>query len=268
MAPYKEDFPRGSKVRIADRAFLENFLATWKYHNKLEPDQLAYADRDAVVRGVAFYHGGDVLYKLDRIPGTWHEACLRPMAHSAGVQPTPQAGSQTDKHFRWLLPIVQTLIAILFGGWGEWQRIQILNHSPFGFNSTTVYHVWPWWLKFVQVLNTPALFIGEMFGWPINNNWPKLPEYVQLVPVILLVPLLWYGTGLWLDFKCNAGDFGRNSRKLIWAAIFLFIVFSAVGATLSTYGSQLLYGIAVWIVIGVVIAASAIYKWFHSRRAQ
>jgi hypothetical protein len=31
---------------------------------------------------VAFYHGGDVLYTLDDIPGTWHEACMHP---SSGV---------------------------------------------------------------------------------------------------------------------------------------------------------------------------------------
>jgi hypothetical protein len=79
MGAYTAAFPKGSKVQIADRAFLENFLATWRYHHKLEPLQLAYADRDAVVEGVAFYHGGDQLYTLGDIPGIWHEACLRPL---------------------------------------------------------------------------------------------------------------------------------------------------------------------------------------------
>ena len=27
--PYKEEFPKCSKVKIAKRAFLENFLRTW-----------------------------------------------------------------------------------------------------------------------------------------------------------------------------------------------------------------------------------------------
>ncbi|HXN98652.1 MAG TPA: hypothetical protein VN881_06225 [Candidatus Acidoferrales bacterium] len=77
MGAYKENFPKGSRVRIADRTFLENFLATWKYHHKLQPEQLAYSDREAVVKGVAFYHGGDPLYTLSDIPGMWHEECLR-----------------------------------------------------------------------------------------------------------------------------------------------------------------------------------------------
>jgi hypothetical protein len=88
MGAYKENFPKGSRVRIADRAFLENFLATWKYHNKLQADQLGYADREATVKEIGYYHGGDVLYKLDGVPGTWHEACLRPLpgqTYAAGL---------------------------------------------------------------------------------------------------------------------------------------------------------------------------------------
>ena len=73
---YKEEFPKGSKVKIARREFLEEFLKTWKFHNKLKPDQLNYADQIAEVEGVAFYHGGDELYKLKGIPGIWHEECL------------------------------------------------------------------------------------------------------------------------------------------------------------------------------------------------
>jgi hypothetical protein len=50
--PYKEVFPAGTEVRIADQAFLEEFAATWKYHHKLQPEQLAYADRAAKVKKV------------------------------------------------------------------------------------------------------------------------------------------------------------------------------------------------------------------------
>lgn len=42
--PYKEEFPKGSTVQIVDRVRLENFLKTWKFHHKLEPDQLNYAN--------------------------------------------------------------------------------------------------------------------------------------------------------------------------------------------------------------------------------
>ena len=73
---YKEEFTKGSMVRIADRSFLENFLQTWKLHNKLETEQLPYAGQVAEVESVGFYHGGDELYRLKGIPGVWHQQCL------------------------------------------------------------------------------------------------------------------------------------------------------------------------------------------------
>ena len=79
---YKEAFPKGSKVRITNRAFLEMFLKTWKFHNKLEPEQLNYANQVAEVDSVGFYHGGDQLYKLREITGIWHEQCLEAFHHS------------------------------------------------------------------------------------------------------------------------------------------------------------------------------------------
>jgi hypothetical protein len=74
---YNAEFPKGSTVKIADRAFLENFLQTWKLHNKLAPDQLNYADQIAKVESVGFYHGGYELYQLKDVPGIWHEQCLK-----------------------------------------------------------------------------------------------------------------------------------------------------------------------------------------------
>ena len=76
--PYKEAFPAGSKVRIADRTFLEKFREEWKYHHKLRPEQLTFADKEATVKGVSFYHGGDPVYVLVDVPGQWLEPCLRP----------------------------------------------------------------------------------------------------------------------------------------------------------------------------------------------
>jgi hypothetical protein len=76
--PYKETFPAGTVVRIADRAFLEEFKATWRYHHKLKPEQLEFAGHKAKVIGVGFYHGGDQIYTLEGIPGLWLEPCLRP----------------------------------------------------------------------------------------------------------------------------------------------------------------------------------------------
>jgi hypothetical protein len=73
---YKEELQKGSTVKIANRVFLEDFLRTWKLHNKLQPAQLNYAAQVAEVESVGFYHGGDELYKLNDVPGIWHEECL------------------------------------------------------------------------------------------------------------------------------------------------------------------------------------------------
>jgi hypothetical protein len=74
---YTAVYPMGTHVRVADRPFLEGFLATWKYHHKLRPEQLEYAGKESTVEKVSFYHGGDQLYDLKDIPGIWHEQCLR-----------------------------------------------------------------------------------------------------------------------------------------------------------------------------------------------
>jgi hypothetical protein len=71
------DFEVGTDVRIADRAFLEQFLEAGQYHHELEPEQLEFADRVAKVAKVEFFHGGDEIYTLEGIPGVWHEECLR-----------------------------------------------------------------------------------------------------------------------------------------------------------------------------------------------
>jgi hypothetical protein len=73
---YNIEFPIGSRVLIADRQFLENFLRTWKYHNKLQPEQLDFSSQVATVEEAGVYHGGDELYKLSGIPGLWHEQCV------------------------------------------------------------------------------------------------------------------------------------------------------------------------------------------------
>ena len=76
MPPYQERFPVGTRVRIANRAALESFIAAWHLHNPLHPDQLAFAGTTTLVRSVGFYHGGDLLYELDHVAGIWHEELL------------------------------------------------------------------------------------------------------------------------------------------------------------------------------------------------
>lgn len=78
MAVYEERFPAGSRVRVRELAELARFLRDWKWHHPLDEDRLQYAGRTTTVATVGFYHGGDVLYTLDGIRGTWHEACVEP----------------------------------------------------------------------------------------------------------------------------------------------------------------------------------------------
>jgi hypothetical protein len=78
--PYQAEHAKGSRVKIASRPALEQFLRDWKYHNKLQSEQLNYADHLAEVESVGFYHGGDELYKLKGIPGIWHRQYLLPTA--------------------------------------------------------------------------------------------------------------------------------------------------------------------------------------------
>jgi hypothetical protein len=77
MAPYKEDFPVGSSVRIMDSEGLGEFSRSWKFHHPLSPEQMQFAGKTVVVEAVGFYHGGDVLYTLRGTPGYWHEQCLQ-----------------------------------------------------------------------------------------------------------------------------------------------------------------------------------------------
>jgi hypothetical protein len=87
--PYRAAYSAGSRVRIADRPFLQAFMSEWRYHHKLRPEQLEYADRETTVKGAAYYHGGDPVYTLSDIPGLWLEPCLRPGSMSGGLAHPP-----------------------------------------------------------------------------------------------------------------------------------------------------------------------------------
>ncbi len=45
-------------VRVASRPQLQDFMRVWRFHHPLTEDQLAYADAQARVVDVGFYHGG------------------------------------------------------------------------------------------------------------------------------------------------------------------------------------------------------------------
>jgi hypothetical protein len=76
MSGYRERFPTGSRVRVALIGALETFRRAWRFHHPLTDQQIEYAGTVATVKDVGFYHGGDVLYVLDGVPGIWHEVCL------------------------------------------------------------------------------------------------------------------------------------------------------------------------------------------------
>jgi hypothetical protein len=69
-------YTRGSGVRVADRATLDAFFRDWKLHHRLSAEQLDYAGRVAIVVKYYMYHGGDMLYELEGLPGLWHEQLL------------------------------------------------------------------------------------------------------------------------------------------------------------------------------------------------
>jgi hypothetical protein len=74
--PYRELFPKGSRVRVVGVEKLQAFAQSWKYHNPVQPETLAFAGKIAKVKSVGYYHGGDVLYELSGFPGAWHKACV------------------------------------------------------------------------------------------------------------------------------------------------------------------------------------------------
>jgi hypothetical protein len=74
--PYEAEFPIGTIVRVADREGLERFQREWRFHHPLGDEQLEFGGCVALVLDVGYYHGGDELYRLEGIPGTWHEVCL------------------------------------------------------------------------------------------------------------------------------------------------------------------------------------------------
>jgi hypothetical protein len=72
-------FKVGARVQVADHPTLEDFFRTWKYHHRLTEEQLTYAGATAEVKSVGMYHGGDMLYELNGVPGIWHEQLLQPV---------------------------------------------------------------------------------------------------------------------------------------------------------------------------------------------
>ena len=168
-----------------------------------------------------------------------------------------------DTQFRRVLPVLHTAIAISFGGWGLWLRNFILS-QPFwgstGWNTTAVFHVWPWPLKFAAILNMPAFLCGLVLSWPLNYLRPGLPEWVSILPSLLLVPVLWYVVGSWVDRRLFDKAELRLPEFVAWVLLLLLTLVSVTGAlvplrSLDLYTGFIPFGGAVWAILGTAMAA-------------
>lgn len=145
------------------------------------------------------------------------------------------------RRFRAILPALQVMLGALFGGWGLWQRNQILSHDylfGIGWNSTARFHVWPWPFKFAAVSNFPALLAGLLLTIPISV---ERSEAIQVAPALLFVVVLWRWVGTRLDRRWTVTEWTP------WIAILLFMIISLFGALLPMgYTGYLPYGFVLW----------------------
>jgi hypothetical protein len=168
-----------------------------------------------------------------------------------------------QSQFRKLLPVLQTSLAILFGGWGLWIRNSVVS-QPFwgsdGWHSTARFHVWPWPLKFAAILNLPALPVGGPLSWPLEYLRPGLPEWVSYIPVLLLIPVFWCWLGSWTDKYVSSG----SHPYLPWILLLLFVFLSAAASSTSDYvggyTSYLEFGIAFWLAVALGVAWFAAFR--------
>ena len=162
-----------------------------------------------------------------------------------------------ENKFRRILPVAQTAVALFFGGWGVWIRDSILSRTFFGdstlWNSTARFHVWPWPYKFAVVLNMPAFLIGSFLAWPLDALGPGLPESVSFLPALLLVPLLWYSIGSWLDQR-RIADENRSAFKRQRILLLIFTLICAAASSIPErvggYVSYVPLGILTWAAFG------------------
>lgn len=157
-----------------------------------------------------------------------------------------------ELRFRVVLPIVEAVIAALFGAIGLWQRSAILSHPFFEgqtmWDTTARFHVWPWPYKFAAILNLPAFFGGLLMTIPIGAIRPTLPEAVQIAPTLVFVWMLWHWIGSRFDRRWTAAD------KAPWIAVLIFTLVSFGGAFAHLgYTGFLPYGLLVWVIALVAI---------------
>jgi hypothetical protein len=173
--------------------------------------------------------------------------------------------------FRKALPVVHTILALFFGGIGLFLRDAILSRpflgSPSAYETTLRYHVWPWPLKFAEILNMPAVLADAIPAWVIDYFRPGLPEWTSLLPVLIFVPLLWFAVGAYLDRTLRANQL--KSPDTAWNLCLFFIAISAAAAFIPPGApfsptSFVVFGALLWTALAIAIAAHALLTRFRS----
>jgi hypothetical protein len=151
--------------------------------------------------------------------------------------------------YRFLLPIVQTVAAIGFGGVGLWQRHVILSQQFWGdqtlWESTARFHVWPLPFRFAVVSNFPAFVAAGLLEWPLSTILPGMPEAVGFSLFVGCVPILWYCLGKGLDTTPK----GRS-----WKILLSFATLSTAGIFTPGYTGYIFSGCLLWIGFAVWVS--------------
>lgn len=156
--------------------------------------------------------------------------------------------------FRHALPVAQTILAAIFGGWGLWIRNSILSRPFWGdstyWDSTARFHVWPWPLRFAVILNMPALVASGVVSLPVGYVWPKAAEIFWYLPTLVAVFFLWYWVGSWLDRTVRV-EANRNRSSRGWTLVLAFAGVCAIAASrpyrVTSLANFELFGVLVWI---------------------
>jgi len=158
---------------------------------------------------------------------------------------------RTHTPYRLLLPVIQTVAAIVFGGVGLWERHAILNRPLFGdqtlWDSTARFHVWPLPYRLAVISNIPAFVTAGIVEWPLSAIWPRMPETVGFVLFVGCVPILWYFLGQRLD-RVPAAN--RQSRKVLLS----FAVLSIAAIFTPGYIGYLYSGSLLWVAFAVLVS--------------
>jgi len=156
-----------------------------------------------------------------------------------------------EVYFRKILPVAQTVVAAIFGGWGFWVRNEAITNG-LGWKSTMVFHVWPWPLRFAAILNMPALLLGLTLLELTHELGLGVRDWVAYFVLILFVALTWFWVGRWLD-KVSESESNKKQRRSAWIAVGAFTVSCAALATIN--GSSFTgLGILIWLAAGIAVS--------------